>query len=98
MITAGIMGLVRKFRYILVTKALLHYLSPEELDAVIAHEIGHVKKYHLFFYLMFFTGFMLLSFAFQNVFVYSLLYTKPIYRFLAEYGIMPQPYNQPLML
>jgi Zn-dependent protease with chaperone function len=89
MITAGIMGLVRKFRYILVTKALLHYLAPDELDAVIAHEIGHVKKFHLFFYLMFFTGFMLLSFAFQNVLVYSLLYTKPIYRYLAEYGISP---------
>lgn len=89
MITAGIMGLVRNFRYILVTKALLHYLSIDELDAVIAHEIGHVKKFHLFFYLMFFTGFMLLSFAFQNVFVYSLLYTKPIYRFLAGYGILP---------
>lgn len=89
MITAGIMGLVGKFRYILVTKALLHYLSPDELDSVIAHEIGHVKKFHLFFYLMFFTGFMFLSFAFQNVFVYSLLYTKPIYRFLGEYGIMP---------
>jgi Zn-dependent protease with chaperone function len=89
MITAGIMGLVRKFRYILVTKALLNYLTPDEIDSVIAHEIGHVKKYHLFFYLMFFTGFMLLSFAFQNVFVFSLLYTKPIYRFLAGYGIMP---------
>ncbi|MFH0725270.1 MAG: M48 family metalloprotease [Pseudomonadota bacterium] len=89
MITAGIMGLIRRFRYILVTKALLHYLSADELDAVIAHEIGHVKKFHLFFYLMFFSGFMLLSLAFQNVFVYSLLYTKPIYRFLGEYGILP---------
>ena len=89
MITAGIMGLVRNFRYILVTKALLQYLSPDELDAVIAHEIGHVKRYHLFFYLMFFTGFMLLSFVFQNVLIYSILYTKPIYRFLSEYGIMP---------
>jgi Zn-dependent protease with chaperone function len=89
MITAGIMGLVRNFRYILVTKALLHYLTPDELDAVISHEIGHVKKFHLIFYLMFFTGFMLLSFAFQNVFVYSLLYTKPIFRFLAGYGLPP---------
>jgi Zn-dependent protease with chaperone function len=87
MITAGIMGLVRKFRYILVTRALLRYLSPDELDAVIAHEIGHVKKYHLYFYLMFFTGFMLLSFVFQNVLIYSILYTQPIYRFLSEYGI-----------
>lgn len=87
MITAGIMGLVGKFRYILVTKSLLRYLSPEELDAVVAHEIGHVKRYHLLFYLMFFTGFMLLSLATQNVFLYAIIYTKPIYRLLAGFGV-----------
>ena len=46
MITAGVMGLMKKFRYILVTKALFHSLEPEEIDAVIAHEIGHIKKKH----------------------------------------------------
>ncbi|MBW2368241.1 MAG: M48 family metalloprotease, partial [Deltaproteobacteria bacterium] len=44
MITAGVMGLVKRFRYILVTDALLRYLSFDELDAVMAHEIGHVKQ------------------------------------------------------
>ena len=61
MITAGVMGLVKKFRYILVTNALLHLLEPDELDMVIAHEIGHVKKMHLVFYLVFFAGFLLIS-------------------------------------
>ena len=61
MITAGVMGLVKKFRYILVTNALLHLLEPDELDMVIAHEIGHVKKKHLVFYLVFFAGFLLIS-------------------------------------
>ncbi|MDX9787580.1 MAG: M48 family metalloprotease [Desulfobacterales bacterium] len=87
MITAGVMGLVGKFRYILVTKSLLRYLSSEELDAVIAHEIGHVKKHHLLFYLMFFTGFMFLSLATQNVFLYAILYTQPIYRLLTGFGV-----------
>ena len=44
MITAGIMGLVKRFRYILITPSLIRLLSPEEMDAVIAHEIGHIKK------------------------------------------------------
>ena len=38
MITAGVMGLVRRFRYILVTPALLRFLDLKELDAVISHE------------------------------------------------------------
>ena len=53
MITAGVMGLIKKFRYILVTNGLLQMLEPEEIDAVIAHEIGHIKKQHLLFYLLF---------------------------------------------
>lgn len=56
-ITAGIMGLIRKFRYILVTPALLKTMTPEEVDAVIAHEIGHVKKYHLQLYILLLLGF-----------------------------------------
>ena len=36
-ITAGVMGLIRNFRNILVTPPLLDLLGPEEIDAVIAH-------------------------------------------------------------
>ncbi len=57
MITAGVMGLVKRFRYILVTRGLLNLLDPEEIDAVIAHEIGHIKKKHLLLYLFFFVAF-----------------------------------------
>jgi len=89
MITAGVMGLVAHFRYILVTRALLHYLAPDELDAVMAHEIGHVKRHHLLFYLVFFAGFMLLALALQNVFVYFVLYARPVYAFLASLGLSP---------
>lgn len=54
MITAGVMGLIKRFRYILVTKSLLSLLEPEEVEAVIAHEAGHIKRNHLVFYLLFF--------------------------------------------
>lgn len=61
MITAGVMGIVPKFRYLLLTPALLFALDQEELEAVLAHEIGHVKKYHLILYLLLFLGFSLLA-------------------------------------
>ncbi len=79
MITAGVMGLVKRFRYILVTEALLTYLKPEEVEAVIAHEIGHIKRYHLLFYLFFFVGYMLISYATFDLIVYGLIYLEPLY-------------------
>jgi len=74
MLTAGVMGLVDKFRYILVTDALLRNLSLDEIDAVIAHEIGHVKKYHLQFYLLFFLGFLLIFYALQDILIFLVSY------------------------
>lgn len=76
MITAGVMGLVKKFRYILITHSLLRLLNPQELDAVIAHEIGHVKKKHLIYYLMFFFGYFILSYTLSNIFLYIFIYYK----------------------
>ena len=70
MITAGVMGLVAKVRYILVTPALLQFLSPQELEAVMAHEIGHVKKKHLLFYLVFFAGYLLISIVGFDLLIY----------------------------
>ncbi|MEZ4525361.1 MAG: M48 family metalloprotease [Desulfobacterales bacterium] len=87
MITAGVMGLVKKFRYILVTKALLDLLSPEEVDAVIAHEIGHVKRSHLIFYLFFFVGYMVLSYAIFDLILYLIVFTEPLYRFVIHSGV-----------
>lgn len=76
MITAGVMGLVRRFRYILVTPALLRYLEPVEIDAVIAHEIGHVKQKHLIFYLFFFVGYLVIAFSALDLIIYAVLYSS----------------------
>ncbi len=87
MITAGVMGLIKKFRYILVTPSLLHLLEPEEIDAVIAHEIGHIKKKHLLFYLVFFVGFMLLSYVTFDIMIFAIIYTKPVFWFISKTGL-----------
>jgi Zn-dependent protease with chaperone function len=60
-LTAGVMGLVRRFRYLLITPALLEILEPDELIGVVSHEIGHVRKKHLFFYLFFFAAYVFLA-------------------------------------
>jgi Zn-dependent protease with chaperone function len=86
MITAGVMGLIKKFRYILVTPSLLRLLEPEEIDAVIAHEIGHVKRKHLVFYLLFFIGYMLLSYLTFDMILFGIIYAEPVYWFINKTG------------
>jgi Zn-dependent protease with chaperone function len=89
MITAAVMGLVGRFRYILVTNALLRLLQPEEVDQVIAHEIGHVKHKHLLLYLLFFTGFILISRAAYPVSTYLLFFKGPIFQAIKFFDLNP---------
>jgi tetratricopeptide (TPR) repeat protein len=89
MITAGVMGLIRRFRYILVTPSLLSLLAPEEIDAVIGHEIGHVKKKHLLFYLLFFAGYLVLSYVTFDVILYAMIFAEPAWRLVQRSGANP---------
>ncbi len=67
MMTAGIMGIIPRFRYILITDALMEVLSLEELKAVVSHEMGHAKYRHLLLYIFFFLGFMVLVLGLFNL-------------------------------
>jgi len=58
--TAGIMGMVPRFRYLLITESLMELLSIEELKAVVAHEMGHARYRHFFFYFVFIVGFLVM--------------------------------------
>lgn len=78
MITAGIMGLVSRFRYLLVTQSLLWSLDREEIEAVVAHEIGHVRHKHLLFYLFFFGGYLVVSYTLFDLILYGVLYFRPL--------------------
>lgn len=60
-LTAAVMGIVPRFRYLMLTQALAATLDVRELDSVLAHEIGHVKKLHLVLYILLFLGFSLLA-------------------------------------
>jgi Zn-dependent protease with chaperone function len=60
-LTAGVMGILRYCRYLLVTEGLLNILDDDELSSVLAHEMGHVKERHLLFYLLFLLGYLVLA-------------------------------------
>lgn len=66
-ITAGVMGLHRRCRYLLVTEGLLNVLDDDELRAVLAHELGHVREKHLFFYLIFLLGYLILAYPLSTL-------------------------------
>ncbi len=73
MVTAGVVGFIARFRYILVTPGLLTNLSAREIDAVLAHEIGHVKRYHMQLYLLILVGFSIIISPLLELFLYIAL-------------------------
>src|SRR5205814_1459896 len=50
---AMVVGLFPFLRYVMFTDRLLEELSPDEVEAVFGHEIGHVKHHHMVYYLVF---------------------------------------------
>jgi Zn-dependent protease with chaperone function len=73
MLTAGIMGILPRLRYILITRGLLAVLDVEELKAVVAHEMGHVRLLHMPFFLLFFISYSLLTYSLNDVILLFLL-------------------------
>lgn len=53
--TAAVLGFVPGFRYILFTPCLVKHLLPQEIEAILSHEVAHLRHRHLLWY-MFFLG------------------------------------------
>lgn len=58
---AMVMGLVPQVRYVFLSDLLLETMSDEEIEAVFAHELGHIVHRHMWWYVAF--SFMLMLFA-----------------------------------
>ncbi len=69
------MGLIKQFRYLLVGPILLKILDPDELESVLAHEIGHIKNRHMFFYLFFILGYTLFSYGLLKI-IYAFILSR----------------------
>jgi Zn-dependent protease with chaperone function len=49
-LTAAIIGILPRLRYIMFTKRLLQEMPPEQVEAILVHEIGHNYRRHLWIY------------------------------------------------
>lgn len=53
MANAAVMGIIPRFRYILLSDALLEAMTDEEVEAVFGHEAGHVRHHHIPYFIVF---------------------------------------------
>ena len=88
-VTAAVIGPYFFSRYLLITPGLIEILNPEEINAVIAHEIGHVKRHHLLVFLLFFLSIFLLNYAFFELLISWLLTTS-----LIQHLLLSSPHQQ----
>jgi STE24 endopeptidase len=56
MANAMVIGLLPWIRYVVFTDRLLEDFTPDEVEAVFGHEVGHVKHQHMQYYLGFLLG------------------------------------------
>jgi STE24 endopeptidase len=54
---AMVTGPLPVLRYVVLTDRLVRDMTPDEIEAVFGHEVGHIKHHHMLFYL----GFLLAS-------------------------------------
>ncbi|MCB9848890.1 MAG: M48 family metalloprotease [Phycisphaeraceae bacterium] len=47
MINGAVLGFIAPVRYVLLTDALLESLPEDQVEAVMAHEVGHVRRRHM---------------------------------------------------
>ena len=83
-ITAAVLGMMPGFRYIMLTPALMQNLDIHELEAVMAHEIGHVKYRHLLLYVLLIGGFSLVAGLLAEPILYLSLSMNWIFTLLAK--------------
>lgn len=51
---AAVVGIIPHLRYILMSDLLLETMSDEQIEAVFAHEMGHIVHRHMIWYVIFF--------------------------------------------
>jgi len=61
--TAAVVGLFPGFRYLMLTRCLMDILAPAEIEAVVAHEVAHVKRMHLWWQFALLAGYALLVYS-----------------------------------
>jgi Zn-dependent protease with chaperone function len=86
MLTAGVVGILPGLRYILITSGLLKTLDIAELKAVVAHEMGHVRKKHLLLFVLLLILFILLTYDLSDTLTLLALSNRTIFNWYAAPG------------
>jgi Zn-dependent protease with chaperone function len=73
-LTAAIIGIAPKFRYIIFTKRLLNDLPAEEIEVILAHEIGHNAHRHLLIYPLIIFGMLVCAGLFSLFFSEAIIH------------------------
>jgi len=55
-INAGVMGIAAPVRYILLSDGLLERMDRRDVEAIFAHEAGHILQHHIFYAALFAVG------------------------------------------
>ena len=84
-----------RLRYIMITKGLLILLDKDEVRGVIAHEMGHVRRFHVLFYLIFFVCFFMLTYSFDEVILIALLRDKTLMEWAIAAACRPAAVMRP---
>lgn len=86
-LTAAIVGVTPRFRYVMFTRRLLRSLSGDAIEAILAHEIGHSYRRHLLIYPLIFFGMML------TTGIASLLLAEPLAQYFTYKNVsFPSPW------
>lgn len=64
---ALVVGLLPQLRYVVFTDSLLSHFAPEEVEAVLGHEIGHAQQRHLLFYFLFGVVYILMAISIEGI-------------------------------
>jgi len=65
---ACVVGLAGRLRYVFLSDGLLRNLTPDEVEAVYAHEAAHMKRHHVAFYLLFALTFVFAIIASEDIY------------------------------
>ena len=79
---AAVAGIVPRNRKIFITDALLRNFTDEQIETIVAHEIGHIRHRHLLISCFLAFGYLISSVLFYQVVI------KPLKPFLAGYPIL----------
>jgi Zn-dependent protease with chaperone function len=88
MINAAVMGVVARLRYVLITDALLEMLRRDQVCAVMAHEVGHVRRHHMVWLIICLMACLLLA---------THLVSWPLHMGAVQ-GFWPDAWNEPLAI